>query len=139
MGLLEIAAGESVQIAYVGPMTGHYSAFGTDISRGAELAITDNPEIMGFPFELVVEDTQGSPEEGAAVANKLAAQDRLAGVAGHTFSGSTEAAIPVYEDAHLTMVSPSTTLVGLPAKGPNVTTAWPSPTRPGQPGSRVHL
>ncbi|MGC9335803.1 MAG: branched-chain amino acid ABC transporter substrate-binding protein, partial [Anaerolineae bacterium] len=119
-GCVEIPAGETVRIAYVGPMTGPYSAFGVDISRGAELAIKAQPDIMGFPIELVVEDTQGSPEEGAAVANKLAALPRLAGVAGHTFSGSTEAAIPVYEDAHLVMVSPSTTLVSLPEKGPTV-------------------
>jgi branched-chain amino acid transport system substrate-binding protein len=119
-GCAEFAAGESIEIAYVGPMTGPYSAFGIDISRGAELAIKDHPDIMGFPIELVVEDTQGSPEEGAAVANKLAADDKLIGVAGHTFSGSTEAAIPVYEDAGLVMVSPSTTLVDLPKKGPNV-------------------
>jgi branched-chain amino acid transport system substrate-binding protein len=119
-GCVELAAGDSVRIAYVGPMTGPYSAFGVDISRGAELAVKDKPEIMGFPVELVIEDTQGTPEEGAAVANKLAADDKLLGVAGHTFSGSTEAAIPVYEDAGLVMVSPSTTLVELPLKGPNV-------------------
>ena len=119
-GCVELEAGDSIKIAYVGPMTGDYSAFGIDISRGAELAIVDNPEIKGFAVELVVEDTQGSPEQGAAVANKLAADPQLVAVAGHTFSGSTEAAIPVYEDAGIVMVSPSTTLVGLPARGPNV-------------------
>ncbi|MFN2217012.1 MAG: ABC transporter substrate-binding protein, partial [Anaerolineae bacterium] len=119
-GCVELEAGDTVKIAYVGPMTGDYSAFGIDISRGAELAVVDNPEIKGFEVELVVEDTQGSPEQGAAVANKLAADPQIVAVAGHTFSGSTEAAIPVYEDAGIVMVSPSTTLVGLPAQGPNV-------------------
>ncbi len=119
-GCITIEEGQKIQIAYVGPMTGDYSAFGTDISRGAELAIKDNPDIEGFEIELLIEDTQGTPEQGAAVANKLAAETRLIGVAGHTFSGSTEAAIPIYEDAHIVMVSPSTTLVDLPMKGPNV-------------------
>jgi branched-chain amino acid transport system substrate-binding protein len=119
-GCVELEAGDTVKIAYVGPMTGDYSAFGIDISRGAELAVVDNPEIKGFEVELVIEDTQGSPEQGAAVANKLAADPQVVAVAGHTFSGSTEAAIPVYEDAGIVMVSPSTTLVGLPAQGPNV-------------------
>ena len=117
---VEIPEGETIKLAYVGPMTGDYSAFGIDISRGAELAIADHPDVQGFAIELLVEDTQGTPEQGAAVANKLAAEDRLVGVAGHTFSGSTEAAIPVYEDAGIVMVSPSTTLVDLPMKGPNV-------------------
>jgi branched-chain amino acid transport system substrate-binding protein len=119
-GCVELEAGDTVKIAYVGPMTGDYSAFGIDISRGAELAVVDNPEIKGFEVELVIEDTQGSPEQGAAVANKLAADPQVVAVAGHTFSGSTEAAIPVYEDAGIVMVSPSTTLVGLPLVGPNV-------------------
>ena len=119
-GCVELAAGEKIKIAYVGPMTGDYSAFGIDISRGAELAIAGRPQVKGFEIELVVEDTQGSPEQGAAVANKLAADPKTLAVAGHTFSGSTEAAIPIYEDSGITMVSPSTTLVGLPMQGPNV-------------------
>jgi branched-chain amino acid transport system substrate-binding protein len=119
-GCVTIEQGQTIKIAYVGPMTGDYSAFGIDISRGVELAVKDHPDIEGFQVEVLIEDTQGTPEQGAAVANKLAAEDRLVGVAGHTFSGSTEAAIPVYEDAHIVMVSPSTTLVDLPLKGPNV-------------------
>ena len=119
-GCVELEAGDSIKIAYVGPMTGDYSAFGIDISRGAELAVEADPDVMGFKVELIVEDTQGSPEQGAAVANKLAADPQLVAVAGHTFTGSTEAAMPVYEDAGIAMVSPSTTGAGLPAQGPNV-------------------
>jgi branched-chain amino acid transport system substrate-binding protein len=119
-GCAMIEKGQTIRIAYVGPMTGDYSAFGIDISRGAELAVKDHPTVKGFDVELLVEDTQGTPEQGASVANKLAADPRVVGVAGHTFSGSTEAAIPIYEEAHIVMMSPSTTLVDLPTIGPNV-------------------
>jgi branched-chain amino acid transport system substrate-binding protein len=112
--------GDSVRIAYVGPTTGDYASFGIDISRGAELAVKDHPEIQGFPIELLIEDGQGSPEGGAAVANKLAADPQVVGVAGHTFSGETIAGIPIYEEAGIVMVSPSTTLANLPELGPNV-------------------
>jgi len=101
--------GDTVKVAYVGPMTGDYSAFGIDIARGAELAIAENPTIGDFEVELVIEDTQGTPEQGAAVANKLAADSQIIGVDGHTFSGSTEVAIPIYEDAGIVMISPSAT------------------------------
>ena len=101
-------------------MTGDYSAFGIDISRGAELAVKAHPTVKGFDIELLIEDTQGTPEQGASVANKLAADTRLVAVAGHTFSGSTEAAIPIYEKANIVMMSPSTTLADLPTIGPNV-------------------
>jgi branched-chain amino acid transport system substrate-binding protein len=119
-GCVELEEGDTVKIAYIGPMTGDYSAFGIDISRGAELAVMADPDVKGWKVELIVEDTQGSPEQGAAVGNKLAADPQMVAVAGHTFSGSTEAAIPIYEDAGIVMVSPSTTLVHLPLQGPNV-------------------
>jgi len=108
-GCAEFKKGESVKVAYVGPMTGDYSAFGTDIARGAELALGENPTIKGFDVELVVEDTQGTPEQGAAVANKLSADPKVIAIDGHTFSGSTEVAIPIYGDAGIVMVSPSAT------------------------------
>jgi branched-chain amino acid transport system substrate-binding protein len=119
-GCATIGKGQTIKLAYVGPMTGDYSAFGIDISRGAELAVKAHPQVKGFDIELLVEDTQGTPEQGAAVANKLAADPQVVGVAGHTFSGSTVAAIPIYEEAHIVMMSPSTTRADLPGLGPNV-------------------
>ena len=116
-GCAEIGEGETVKVGYVGPTTGDYSAYGIDISRGAELALKANPDVEGFGVELVVEDTQGAPEQGAAVANKFAADPRMVAVDGHTFSGSTEAAIPIYERAHIVMMSPSATQVDLTTLG----------------------
>jgi len=108
-GCAEFQEGQAIKIGYVGPMTGEYSAFGTDISRGAELALKAQPEVQGFAIELLVEDTQGTPEQGAAVANKFAADPQVVAVDGHTFSGSTEVAIPIYGDAGIVMMSPSAT------------------------------
>lgn len=102
-------AGQTIRLAYVGPMTGDYSAFGIDISRGVELAVAAHPTVHGFSIELVVQDTQGTPEQGASVANLLSADAQVAAVVGHTFSGSTEAAIPIYERAGIVMMSPSAT------------------------------
>ncbi len=112
--------GQTIKVAYVGPMTGDYSAFGIDISRGAELAVKAHPTIQGFTVEYLIEDDQGSPEQGAAVANRLAADPQVVAVDGHTFSGATIAAIPIYEKAGIVMVSPSTTRADIPPLGPNV-------------------
>lgn len=101
--------GDTVKVGYVGPTTGDYSQFGIDISRGTELALQKNPDVEGWDIEVVIEDTQGTPEQGAAVANKLSADAQIVGVVGHTFSGSTEVAIPIYDDAGVVMVSPSAT------------------------------
>ncbi|MBN1178125.1 MAG: branched-chain amino acid ABC transporter substrate-binding protein [Anaerolineae bacterium] len=108
-GCATFEPGQTVKVAYVGPMTGDYSAFGIDMSRGAEMAVAAHPTVHGFDIELVVEDTQGTPEQGASVANKLAADPRVVAISGHSFSGSTEVAIPIYEEAGIVMMSASAT------------------------------
>lgn len=108
-GCATFQKGQTIKIGYVGPITGDNSAFGIDMSRGAELAVKDHPTVKGFTIELVPEDTQGTPEQGAAVANKLAADPRVVAIDGHSFSGSTEVAMPIYANAGIVMMSPSAT------------------------------
>jgi branched-chain amino acid transport system substrate-binding protein len=108
-----IESGETIKIGYAGPMTGDYSAFGIDISNAGKLAIEDAGEFEGFEFELLVEDTQGSGEGGASVANLFVSDPNVVAIAGHTFSGSTAAAIPIYNEARLPMLSPSATRADL--------------------------
>jgi branched-chain amino acid transport system substrate-binding protein len=119
-GCATFEEGKTVKIGYVGPTTGDYSAFGIDISRGAELATAAHPSIKGWDIEVVVEDTQGTPEQGAAVANKLSADPQVVAVNGHTFSGSTEVAIPIYDEAGIVMMAPSATNPDLTKLGSNV-------------------
>ncbi len=108
-GCAKIPAGDTIKLGMGAPMTGDYSMFGIDISNGAMLAVEDQPDVEGFSFELVAEDTQGSPEAGAAVANKFVSDSTFVAIPGHIFSGSTEAAMPIYEKAGLPMLSPSAT------------------------------
>ena len=108
-----IEEGSTIKIGYAGPMAGDYSAFGIDISNAGMLAVEDAGELEGFAFELLVEDTQGSGEGGASVANLYVSDPDVVAIAGHTFSGSTAAAIPIYYAARLPMLSPSATKADL--------------------------
>ena len=108
-----IEAGSTIKIGYAGPMAGDYSAFGIDISNAGMLAVDDAGEFNGFTFELLIEDTQGSGEGGASVANLYVSDPDVVAIAGHTFSGSTAAAIPIYNEARLPMLSPSATMATL--------------------------
>ena len=108
-----ISKGSTIKLGYAGPMAGDYSAFGIDISNAGLLAAADAGEFEGFTFELLVEDTQGSGEGGASVANLYVSDPDVVAVAGHTFSGSTAAAIPIYNDARIPMLSPSATRADL--------------------------
>ena len=108
-----IEEGSTIKIGYAGPMAGDYSAFGIDISQAGLLAVEDAGEFEGFSFELRVEDTQGSGEGGASVANLYVSDPDVVAIAGHTFSGSAAAAIPIYNAARLPMLSPSATRADL--------------------------
>lgn len=112
-----ITEGSTIKIGYGGPITGEYGAFGTDISDAGKLAVADANEaggLEGFMFELVAEDTgSAGGEEGAAVANLLVSDPNVVAIAGHTFSDSTAAAIPIYNEARLPMISPSATRADL--------------------------
>jgi branched-chain amino acid transport system substrate-binding protein len=120
VGCAVFEPGTTVKIGYAGPMAGDYAAFGTDISQGGFIAIDDanaDPLEGQWTFELLTEDTQGSPEGGAAVANLYASNPEVVAIAGHTFSGSTEAAIPIYDEAGYPMLSPSATNPSLTEMG----------------------
>lgn len=119
-GCAKIPAGQTVKIGMGAPMTGDNASFGVDISQGAAIAVKDAGTFEGFAFELVAQDTQGTPEGGAAVANKLATDPTVVAIAGHIFSGSTEAAIPVYDKAGIPMMSASATNPPLTTLGSKV-------------------
>lgn len=108
-----IAPGSTIKIGFAGPMTGDYSAFGIDISNAQLLAVQESEPVQGFEFELLVEDTQGSGEGGAAVANLYVSDPDVVAISGHTFSGSTAASIPIYEAAKRPMLSASATRADL--------------------------
>jgi branched-chain amino acid transport system substrate-binding protein len=86
---------------------------GLDSLRGAEIAQSERPEVLGFPVELVPEDTLCSAEGGQTVANRLAADPTIVAVIGHSCSSSCRPAAAIYEQAGLTMISPSCTAPSL--------------------------
>ena len=112
-----ISAGDPIKIGMGSPLTGDNASFGIDISQGAAVALEDAGEVEGFKFELVSEDDGGAPEGGAAVANKLVSDPGVVAVAGHIFSGATQAAIPIYEKVGIPMMSPSATNPALTTTG----------------------
>lgn len=116
-GCAVIAPGQTIKIGMGAPMTGDNAPFGIDISQAATIAVQDAGEFEGFSFELVAEDDGGAPEGGAAVANKLVSDPTVVAIAGHIFSGATDAAMPIYEQAGLPMMSPSATNPALTTKG----------------------
>jgi branched-chain amino acid transport system substrate-binding protein len=115
-----IKPGQTIKIGMGAPMTGDNASFGIDISNAAKIAVSDAGTFQGFQFELVAQDDGGTAEGGAAVANKLVSDSTVVAVAGHIFSGATQAAIPIYEKAGIPMMSPSATNPALTQSGSKV-------------------
>jgi len=119
-GCAVIQPGQTIKIGMSSPMTGPYADFGIDAQNSGLIGVADAGDVEGFAFELVAEDDEGGAEGGAAVANKLVADQTFVALAGPLFSGATAAAMPIYEAAGIPMMSPSATAGFLTQEGSQV-------------------
>lgn len=100
----------TIKIASQSPLSGPQAQFGGNARNGAELAVQQLGEQMGFEnLEFRPEDDQADPTTGAARANDLATDQDVMCVVGHVNSGVALAALPTYQDANLVMISPANT------------------------------
>ncbi len=113
-----LAPGEEVKIGVSVALSGEGLApFGIDIRRGVELALEDRPTVtvggVEFPVVLDVQDDLCSPEGGQTVANRFASDEDIVAVIGPMCSSGAEAAIPIFDEAGYTSISPSATAANL--------------------------
>lgn len=80
------ADGEVIKIGALAPLSAPGTVVGgeamVDAMRIAEEELNANGGILGRPVELIIEDSEGLPERGAAVMEKLINQDRVVAVGG---------------------------------------------------------
>jgi branched-chain amino acid transport system substrate-binding protein len=115
-GYVVIAPGETVRIGNSVALTGPIPEPGEDIRRGAVVAIEDlnaDGGVMGFEYELVIEDGACDGDAGTVVANSFAADGSIVAVSGGTCSGETFGLIPILQEARIPFVSPSATNPGI--------------------------
>ncbi|WP_328467208.1 branched-chain amino acid ABC transporter substrate-binding protein [Actinoplanes sp. NBC_00393] len=106
------------KLAFFGALTGPAANLGVNISQGFELAITQFNEKKGSTcIEVVKFDSQGAAEVAPGVARSLVADKKIIGIVGPAFSGESEAADPIFEEAGIPTISPSATRVSLSTKG----------------------
>jgi branched-chain amino acid transport system substrate-binding protein len=105
------ARADSLNIATAGPMTGEYAAFGEQMKRGAEKAVSDinaHGGVMGKSLALSVGDDACDPKQAVAVANDFVSKGIIF-VAGHFCSGSSIPASSVYHDQAILQMTPAST------------------------------
>jgi len=114
-----MAAAGPIKIGVAGAHSGDLASYGLPTVKAAELVIKDinaKGGINGNKVELLVEDDVCKPEVATNTATKLVSQG-VNVVIGHICSGATKAALPIYRDAGIIVMSPSATNPGLTQSG----------------------
>ncbi|RPH87835.1 MAG: receptor ligand binding family protein, partial [Chroococcales cyanobacterium metabat2.561] len=82
--------------------------------------------INGTPLKVLIADDADNPEIATQIAQKLAADNSIVGVVGHTSSDTSLAAAAIYQKAGLVMISPISTSVKLSNFGDYIFRSVPS-------------
>ncbi len=110
LGCVEVGPDEPIVIASILAMSGPASFYGADSLGGIELAILGRDGmLLGRDIELVEEDSHCAAEGGQAAAQRVAADETIAGVIGTTCSGAAQGAMPIISEAGMLMISSSNT------------------------------
>jgi len=112
-------AADTIKIGVAGAHSGDLASYGLPTVKAAELVvkdINDKGGINGAKIELLIEDDVCKPEVATNTATKLVSQG-VKMVIGHICSGATKAALPIYRDAGVLVISPSATNPALTQSG----------------------
>ncbi len=103
--------GGTIKIGVAGAHSGDLASYGLPSVKAAELVVKEANAaggILGMQIELVVEDDVCKPEVATNTASKLVGEG-VVGVIGHICSGATKAALGIYKDSEIPVISPSAT------------------------------
>ena len=105
-------------VAFFGALTGSAANLGVNIEHGVQLAVDQyNKQHSNCKVNLKPVDSEGSPDKAPGLARQLVTDKKLIGVVGPAFSGESEAANPIFNDAGVTVITPSATRPSLSTKG----------------------
>jgi len=106
------------ELAYFGALTGSSANLGVNIEQGFELAVDQYNAKNGADCVVVKKfDSQGDPAVAPGVARQLVSDKKIIGIVGPPFSGESEAANPIFNDAGIPLITPSATRVSLSTHG----------------------
>jgi branched-chain amino acid transport system substrate-binding protein len=112
-------AADTIKLGVAGPHSGDLASYGIPTVKAAELVVKEinaKGGVMGKPVELVVEDDVCKPEVATNTATKLVGEG-VKVVLGHICSGATKAALGIYLDSKVVVMSPSATNPALTQSG----------------------
>jgi branched-chain amino acid transport system substrate-binding protein len=115
-------AGEGVTIPVVAPFAGRLAFLAPGVENGARLRVEElntNGGINGSPLKVVFRNDFSTPGSAAGLAARLVADPRFPVVVGHVGSATVAAALPIYRQAGLALISPAAVTVSAVGSGPD--------------------
>ena len=106
-----MAAGDTIKFGVAGAHSGDLASYGLPTVNAAKIVIDKvnaSGGINGKQIEMLIEDDVCKPEVATNTATKLVS-DGAQVVLGHICSGATKAALPIYKNANILLMSPSAT------------------------------
>lgn len=112
-------AADTIKLGVAGPHSGDLASYGIPTIKAAELVVKEinaKGGVLGKKVELLVEDDVCKPEVATNTATKLVSEGADV-VLGHICSGATKAALGIYKDSSIVVMSPSATNPALTQSG----------------------
>jgi branched-chain amino acid transport system substrate-binding protein len=107
-----------LKIGFFGALTGDSANLGINIEQGMELAIDQfNEQNPDCQIDITKYDSQGSPDQAPALAQKAVEDTSVVAMIGPAFSGESRQADPILDEAGLGLITPSATGVDLASNG----------------------
>lgn len=110
---------DTIKFGVAGPHSGDLASYGIPTKQAAELIVKEvnaKGGLLGKQIELLIEDDVCKPEIATNTATKLVSEKAQV-VLGHICSGATKAALGIYKDAGIPVMSPSATNPALTQSG----------------------
>ncbi|MGH9194521.1 MAG: ABC transporter substrate-binding protein, partial [Acidimicrobiia bacterium] len=116
----------SLHVGVVLPLTGDAAVYGQAIKDGIELAAAHERVAGSTRITLIYEDDQGVPRQAISAVRRLIDVEHVPAIIGGAMSSTAEPIIPVSDQAHVVLLSPTATKPGLPEMSPYFFRLWPS-------------
>jgi branched-chain amino acid transport system substrate-binding protein len=107
-----LAQGTALKIASISPLSGSLTAIGSEVKRGAELAVHDHLQefkALGYDLSLVSYDDQASATLGTQLATTILADQGVLGVVGALNSSVSNVVAQAFAPDKLALISPAST------------------------------
>jgi len=98
-------ADDTIKIGFIAPSTGQFAQIGNMMIAGAKYFIQENgTKVAGKNIELIIKDDGGQPDNAKRLAQELVVNDKVAVLAGFTFTPVALAVAPVATEAKVPQV-----------------------------------